>query len=164
MASGDQNSDLRRTPRVLGSLESRIMEQLWATNAPCSVQDVVDALGGGHNYKTVMTVLNRLVTKQLLTRELDGRAYRYRAPNSRTDFMRSVADEIVRSYEGAYGSEGMPHLVRAIGASAPSPQPTPRSSLALDDAEAKGPPPVAILLSAVVLLELLRILLARRTG
>ena len=122
MASGDQNSDLRRTPRVLGSLESRIMEQLWATNAPCSVQDVVDALGGGHNYKTVMTVLNRLVTKQLLTRELDGRAYRYRAPNSRTDFMRSVADEIVRSYEGAYGSEGMPHLVRAIGASAPSPR------------------------------------------
>ena len=162
MASGDQNNDLRRTPRVLGSLESRIMEQLWATDAPRSVQDVVDALGGGHNYKTVMTVLNRLVAKQLLTRELDGRAYRYRAPNSRTDFMRSVADEMVRSYEEAYGSEGMPHLVHAIGAPAP-PQPTARSSPALDDAEAKRPPPVAILLSAVILLELLRILLARRT-
>ena len=109
-----EQTDLRRAPRVLGALEARLMELLWGTPERLSVQDVCARLDGGHNYKTVMTVLNRLVDKELLVRELDGRAYRYRPLMDRAAFLRSVADGLVRSYEDAYGVEGRPYLQEAV--------------------------------------------------
>ena len=111
--------NLRRSPRVLGALEARLMDILWGTRDRLSVQDVCARLGGDHNYKTVMTVLNRLVDKELLLRELDGRAYRYRPQLDREAFLRSVADGLVRSYEDAYGSEGRPYLQEAVNGGAP---------------------------------------------
>ena len=51
----------RKTPvTTLGPLETRLMDAAWTAGRSLSVQDVVDRLGGA-NYKTVMTVLNRLV-------------------------------------------------------------------------------------------------------
>ena len=109
-----EQANLRRSPRVLGALEARLMDILWGMSDRLSVQDVCARLGDDHNYKTVMTVLNRLVDKELLVRELDGRAYRYRPQMDREAFMRSVADSLVRSYEDAYGSEGRPYLQAAV--------------------------------------------------
>ena len=63
------------------------MAVLWNTEQDLLVQEVVDRLEPGHNYKTVMTVLNRLVDKELLERKLDGRAYRYRTQQGRDDFL-----------------------------------------------------------------------------
>ncbi len=109
-----EQTSLRRSPRVLGTLEAPLMDILWGTPDRLSVQDVCARLDGGHNYKTVMTVLNRLVDKELLLRELDGRAYRYRPLLDREEFLRSVADGLVRSYEDAYGAEGRPYLREAV--------------------------------------------------
>ncbi|MDE2764878.1 MAG: BlaI/MecI/CopY family transcriptional regulator [Chloroflexota bacterium] len=114
-----EQTDLRRAPRVLGALEARLMNLLWGTPDRLSVQDICDRLDDGHNYKTVMTVLNRLVEKELLVRELDGRAYRYRPQMDRAAFLRSVADSLVRSYEDAYGSEGRPYLQEAVNGGEP---------------------------------------------
>lgn len=58
--------------------------------------------------------------------------------------------------------EGMRDLAHAIGEAAPSPQPAPALPFPTDGAQDKGPAPVVILLSAVVLFELLRLLLSRR--
>ena len=116
----------RRRPRgALGALETRLMEALWGSASELSVQGVSDALGPGHNYKTVMTVLNRLVDKGLLTRELDGRAYRYRPSQTRPQFLRSAANELVRGYVEAYGPDAAEHLASAAGAG-PSRQAPPR--------------------------------------
>ena len=98
------------------------MEALWGSSPELSVQDVSEALGPGHNYKTVMTVLNRLVEKELLSRQLDGRAYRYRPRQTRTEFLRSAADELVRGYLEAFGDDAADHLAGAAGAAA---QPEP---------------------------------------
>lgn len=113
-AEQTDQANLRRSPRVLGALEAPLMDILWGTPDRLSVQDVCARLDGGHNYKTVMTVLNRLVDKELLLRELDGRAYRYRPLLDREEFLRSVADGLVRSYEDAYGAEGRPYLREAV--------------------------------------------------
>ena len=91
------------------------MEALWGSASELSVQGVCDALGAGHNYKTVMTVLNRLVDKGLLRRELDGRAYRYRPSQTRPQFLRSAANELVRGYIEAYGPDAAEHLASAAG-------------------------------------------------
>ena len=109
----------RRPRGALGTLESRLMEVLWGSALELSVQHVCDALGPGHNYKTVMTVLNRLVEKDLLTRQLDGRAYRYRPRQTRPDFLRSTADDLVSGYLDAYGQEAAEHLAGAAEAVAP---------------------------------------------
>lgn len=109
----------RRHVRSLGSLESLLMGVLWDAVADLSVQEVVDRLGPNHNYKTVMTVLNRLVEKDLLGRELDGRAYRYRPAEARADFLRSVADEVINDYVGSYGESAASYLANAVDAVAP---------------------------------------------
>ncbi|MDA1035544.1 MAG: BlaI/MecI/CopY family transcriptional regulator [Chloroflexi bacterium] len=115
----------RQAPHGLGTLEAQLMDVLWATTEQLSVQGVVDQLGPGHNYKTAMTVLNRLVEKGLLERELDGRAYRYRPTQPREDFLQSVAEELVREYIEAYGSASGAHLTQAIDAAVPRPAHTP---------------------------------------
>ncbi|MCH8847819.1 MAG: BlaI/MecI/CopY family transcriptional regulator [Chloroflexi bacterium] len=159
--SASEASGSRRARGALGALETRLMEALWGSDSELSVQGVSDALGPGHNYKTVMTVLNRLVEKGLLMRELDGRAYRYRPSQSRPQFLRSAADELVRGYLDAYGPEAAAHLASAAGA-APAPQsppasapPQPDASMAFGGWEAVQRSPLRLLLIAAAVLFLL---------
>ena len=67
---------------ALGPLEQRVMERLWVAG-PQSVGEVLDALNGSSDrrlaYTTVMTILVRLHEKDLVTREKEGRNYRYTA-------------------------------------------------------------------------------------
>ncbi|WP_353952134.1 BlaI/MecI/CopY family transcriptional regulator [Knoellia sp. S7-12] len=73
----------------LGDLERVVMEQLWDSTARrpdgASVRDVLEALPADRNlaYTTVMTVLDRLSKKGLVTRERDGRAWRYTPAGTR---------------------------------------------------------------------------------
>ena len=155
-------SERRRARGALGALEARLMEALWGSASELSVQGVCDALGAGHNYKTVMTVLNRLVDKGLLRRELDGRAYRYRPSQTRPQFLRSAANELVRGYIDAYGPDAAEHLASAAG-TGPSrqvpPGHAPPRPEARDTMMAGGwrehPSPLRLLLVAAVVLFLL---------
>lgn len=73
----------------LGELERALMEQLWDSAAQrpegATVRDVLEALPAerGLAYTTVMTVLDRLSKKGLVTRERDGRAWRYTPAGTR---------------------------------------------------------------------------------
>ncbi|GAA4117364.1 BlaI/MecI/CopY family transcriptional regulator [Knoellia locipacati] len=88
----------------LGDLERSVMEQLWdsAGRRPdgASVRDVLEALPGerGLAYTTVMTVLDRLSKKGLVTRERDGRAWRYTPAGTRetltAETMRASLDDV----------------------------------------------------------------------
>ncbi|MXW31339.1 MAG: BlaI/MecI/CopY family transcriptional regulator [Chloroflexi bacterium] len=126
-----QEATEHKTPvTTLGPLETRLMDVAWTAGRSLSVQDVVDRLGGG-NYKTVMTVLNRLVEKEMLARELDGRAYRYHPTHGRDEFLRTAADGLVRGYVEAFGDDAASHLADAARVASPpadkpaDPQPLP---------------------------------------
>ncbi|MFQ5611863.1 MAG: BlaI/MecI/CopY family transcriptional regulator [Anaerolineae bacterium] len=80
---------------IFGELEARLMEAVW-TLEQASVQAVIDHLGGELNYKTTMTVLNRLVDKGLLARHKSGRAFLYSATMSREELLAGVFDQMVR--------------------------------------------------------------------
>ncbi|WP_134767688.1 BlaI/MecI/CopY family transcriptional regulator [Nocardioides sp. 1609] len=71
----------------LGDLERAVMERLWAATGDeaMTVREVHGALAVDRDiaYTTVMTVMDRLARKDLVTQERDGRAYRYRARESR---------------------------------------------------------------------------------
>lgn len=77
------------------------MDQLWAADvdAALTVREVHAALAAERDiaYTTVMTVMDRLARKELVTQERDGRAYRYRARSTRAgmtaELMRDTLDD-----------------------------------------------------------------------
>lgn len=90
----------------LGDLEAAVMDVLWQAEAPLKVRDVLDRLDTGRPfaYTTVMTVLDNLHRKSWVSRELDGRAYRYRPSRSR-------ADAAVRALRAVLDSSADPEAV-----------------------------------------------------
>jgi len=68
--------------QLLGPLERRAMGQLWAAG-PQSVGEMLDGLNTAATrplaYSTVMTILVRLHEKGFVTRQKEGRHYRYTA-------------------------------------------------------------------------------------
>lgn len=62
-----------------GPLEQSVLELLWGSSAAMSVAEVLDGLDTGRDlaYTTVMTVLDRLAKKHMVTRERVERAWRY---------------------------------------------------------------------------------------
>ncbi len=114
------NLDGSGLTRVLGELEARIMEAIWRLGAPTG-KEICDALGPGSHYKTVLTVVNRLVEKGLLTREPTGdRAFRYRAVESREAFLGRVSARVANGLVGDFGRQALAHLVGAADAVDPS--------------------------------------------
>lgn len=63
------------------------MDVLWASSSPLTVREVQEGLESTGSpdlaYTTVMTVLDRLGAKDMVTRDRDGRAFRYVAARSR---------------------------------------------------------------------------------
>jgi len=86
----------RGLQHIFGELEARLMEAVWALDKP-AVRQVIDYYGGNLNYKTTMTVLNRLVRKGILQRHKAGRAFVYSATTSREELLATVFDQIGRS-------------------------------------------------------------------
>ena len=89
-----------RSPResvtlALGELEREIMDLLWGAPEPVRVRDVHRRLGDRLAYTTVMTTLDRLYKKGLLTRRQVGRAFVYRPRISRNEFERQIATDVV---------------------------------------------------------------------
>ncbi len=157
--------DQKKGVKSLGPLESQLMEALWDA-AELSVQGVVDRLGPGHNYKTVMTVLNRLVQKGLLERQLDGRAYRYHASEGRDEFLRSAADEVVYQYMESFGGNATEYLAAAVAAVAPRPAhpmfehvPPPPP---VHEPDAPRRVPIAAIVLTALVLQIVTFFLARR--
>lgn len=71
-----------------GELERAVMDALWDNADPLSVRDVLDRLAAGKRelaYTTVMTVLERLHHKELVLRELHGKAWVYRPAHTRAE-------------------------------------------------------------------------------
>jgi len=93
--------------RALGELERAIMEVVWAADAPVTGRMVVDALNRDRPvaYTTVLTVMDRLVTKGTLTRQRRGRAHAYQAASSRAAY----TAELMASVLG--GSDDRPEVL-----------------------------------------------------
>ena len=82
-----------------GELEASVMERMWDAEAPRSVRDVMEDLQQDRDiaYTTVMTVMERLFRKGMLTRVEQGRAYLYTAAQSRADYTAEVMADALAS-------------------------------------------------------------------
>lgn len=79
-------------PSRVSESEKLVMEILWQ-ESPLSSTDVVNRLREhGWNEKTVKTFLNRLVKKDVVSFEKDGRRYLYSPIVERDDFLLSESE------------------------------------------------------------------------
>jgi len=63
--------------RASGELEAAVLAALHAAGRPLLPAEVLDRVGGGLAYTTVVTILSRLHAKGVLDRRKAGRAYAY---------------------------------------------------------------------------------------
>lgn len=101
---------------VLGPLETRLLELLWAQRGPVTVRHIACALPE-LAYTTVMTTLDRLYRKGLLLRDKDGRAYAYTPRYTRGELLSELICGHVADLLGAAeeGTVPLSTLVRAVG-------------------------------------------------
>jgi predicted transcriptional regulator len=83
------------SPGQLGPLEQRLLEALWSRGT-ATVRELLSTGVDNLAYTTVMTTLDRLYKKNLLTREAEGRAFRYAPRVTRDELHREVAGEAFR--------------------------------------------------------------------
>lgn len=73
------------------------MERLWASESSVAVRDVLEDLRKERAiaYTTVMTVLDNLHRKGMVTREKAGRAYRYRPAYTREEHTAALMEQVL---------------------------------------------------------------------
>ena len=97
----------RASSSQLGPLEERLLEILWA-RGNATVRDLVEDHCRDLAYTTVMTTLDRLFKKNLLSREAEGRAFRYAPRVSREELHREAAGAAFRQLLDASPASSLP--------------------------------------------------------
>lgn len=101
--------------RPFGDLEAAIMECLWSRGEPANVRDVLGELRTGKQlaYTTVMTVLDNLHRKGVVTRQMAGRAWMYQPTWDREQYTAMLLREVLGS---SYDRQAaLMHFVSELG-------------------------------------------------
>jgi predicted transcriptional regulator len=99
----------------LGALERDVMAVVWQTDE-ISVREACERLASPVAYTTVMTTMDRLFKKRLLSRRKVGRAFVYTAAATRDEMEGAVASELVQSLLQRPGGEPLPILSSLVDA------------------------------------------------
>lgn len=103
-------------PPELGPLEREVMGLIWRRpdeTVEVSVRDIHLTFEGRLAYTTLMTTLDRLHKKGLLTRRKKGRAFFYSPRFSPNEFERGVARDVINTLLGR-GSGGVEPILACI--------------------------------------------------
>ena len=84
------NGSTRQLESTFGPLEIRVLNALWARQAPACVRDLQPQFPGVA-YTTLMTTLDRLFRKGTLSREKSGRAFFYRPKATQQELISQLA-------------------------------------------------------------------------
>ena len=85
----------RASSAQLGPLEQRLLEALWARGS-ATVRELLEDGNDDLAYTTLMTTLDRLFKKKVLTRQAEGRAFRYAPRYTREELHREAAGDAFR--------------------------------------------------------------------
>ncbi|KAA3644034.1 MAG: BlaI/MecI/CopY family transcriptional regulator [Chloroflexi bacterium] len=99
--------------RFLGKLEASVMLAIWDLST-ATVQDVVDHIGTGANYKTIMTVMNRLESKNFLQRSKQSRAYVYKPSVTRKELDESLSRQVIDGLLGDFGPKVLVQFIDVV--------------------------------------------------
>lgn len=97
---------------ALGHLERRTLKEVWH-RGETSVRDVFVSFEKRIAYTTVMTTLDRLYKKGLLSRRKSGRAFLYSALVTSDEFEQRIAEDVIEGLLGQ-NSEGVEPILACI--------------------------------------------------
>jgi predicted transcriptional regulator len=103
-------------PPTLSELESEVMEEVWRHDE-VTVRQVLEVLNRGSKeraYTTIMTIMNRLDAKGVLTRRRSGKSDIYRPVLSRDDYAEARARAEVDGLVADYGDAALAHFARQL--------------------------------------------------
>lgn len=106
---------MKPTFHVLGELERQIMDVVWRYGK-LTVREVTDSLKRKRSiaYTTVMTVMNRLTEKKILSRKERGGAFVYAAVQDRERFMTSASDHVIKSLISQCGEAAIAQFIETL--------------------------------------------------
>jgi BlaI family penicillinase repressor len=106
----------RDISRQLGPLEQRLLDGLWA-RGNATVRELIEDGYQDLAYTTVMTTLDRMFKKGLLTRSAEGRAFRYVPRFTCEELHRQAASHAFRQLLDASPASSLPlsFLVEILG-------------------------------------------------
>lgn len=125
----------------LGDLERAVMDHLWSTPEPQTVRQVHDQLSARRElaYTTVMTVLQRLARKNLVSQIRDDRAHRYTPTRSRDELVAGLmVDALDQAEDSRSKHAALVHFVEQVGIDEAA---ALRSALAKLEADQPSTPP-----------------------
>lgn len=97
---------------ALGKLEREVLEELWRCGET-SVRQVYSEFDERIAYTTVMTTLDRLYKKRLLSRRKDGRAFVYAALVTRDELEQGIREDVIDGLLGL-GSQSVEPVLACI--------------------------------------------------
>jgi predicted transcriptional regulator len=103
--------------RALGNLQATVLDVFWKTES-ATVREVVDALRRRRRplaYTTVLTLVTRLWSRGLLTREPEGRGFRYRPARTRDELLADLSDELIDRLFRDFGDVAVARLNARLG-------------------------------------------------
>lgn len=89
--------------KLLGGLEQKIMDTLWASPVPLKPSEVLHKLDRKYAYTTVMTVLKRMSDKKILKRQAQGRVFFYQPTQDKKSFATACLDDLFQRLFLSYG-------------------------------------------------------------
>ena len=111
------HSILQATPSAhLGPLERQVHRAVWARGT-ATVSEVLQDRTIWQTYNTILTTMDRLFRKGLLSRAIEGKAFRYSARYSPEELERGAAVGGIRQLlESERASLHLSYFVQAVGA------------------------------------------------
>ena len=109
------NPEKKGLQKVLGELESLIMEFAW-DRGEVTVREIYEELykSRGLAYTTVMTVMSRLAVKGVLERHKARAAYVYRPVQSKQDFTKGVLGSVFSSLLQDFGKPAITQFLEVM--------------------------------------------------
>jgi len=97
----------------ISDAEWQVMNVVWQEQ-PVEAQQVIDELAASNDWTaaTIKTMLHRLVKKQVLTFERDGKRYLYSARVRQSDCVRSASRSFLDRVFGGAAAPALMHLVK----------------------------------------------------
>lgn len=108
----------KKAPPPLHELETEVMEEMWRRGT-ATVREVLGSLNRGRKqraYTTVMTIMQRLFRKGLLTRERRGRTDVYATVMSRDEYREARAQAEVEAVVSEFGDLALVHFSEQMAA------------------------------------------------
>lgn len=111
--NADEDRPERAAPEISGA-EHAVMEALWQ-RSPLTAQEVCEEVCGprGWSLATVKTLLSRLVAKQAVETEPDGKRFLYTPRMERSDYVGTESRRLVDRLFGGRAAPLFAHLAQS---------------------------------------------------